>query len=118
MRAFAGFCGCFADFCGIFAGRVGPFFLLFADSVQTCSEQEKVGGLAESDPHTQPQCTTVQPQEMLLTSEGEGKNMLKHSFFQFPWFPGVSVFDDDPKKNRRLRPELVNNQKDQNILGV
>ena len=92
----------------VFAGVLRKFAgcLRFADSVQKCFEQEKVGGVAESDPHTQPQCTTVQPQEMLLTSEGEGKNMLKHSFFPIS------------QKNRRLRPELVNNQKDQNILGV
>ena len=93
LRACAGFCGRFADFCRIFAGRFGRllFFLLFADSVQKCFEQEKVGRVAESDPHTQPQCTTVQPQEMLLTSAEEGNNMLKHSCF-FSNFDGFWAF--------------------------
>ena len=102
LRAFAGVLRILPDFYRAF----WSFFLFFADLVQKCFEQEKVGGVAESDPHTQPQCTTVQPQEMLLTSAEEGNNMLKHScfFFQFRWFLGVSVFDDDPKKTRRLRP--------------
>jgi hypothetical protein len=37
----------------MFAGRFGRAFLLFADSVQKCFEQKKVGGVAESDLHTQ-----------------------------------------------------------------
>ena len=80
LRAFAGVLRILPDFYRAF----WSFFLFFADLVQKCFEQEKVGGVAESDPHTQPQCTTVQPQEMLLTSAEEGNNMLKHSCFFFP----------------------------------
>ena len=78
LRAFAGFWVRFADFWRDFCGAFWSVcFFVFC-----------WGGVAESDPHTQSQCTTVQPQEMLLTSAGDGKNMLKHSCF----FPISMVF--------------------------
>ena len=101
-------CGPLRAFCGFLAGCLPGVlvgFLVFADSVQKCFEQEEVGGVPESDPHAQPQCTIVQPQEMLLTCAGEGRNMLKHSkCCSFLGFWAFQFWMTIPQKARRLRP--------------
>ena len=77
-----GFCGFLRAFGGMLRGVCGAFWLHFFPFCRFGAKvlwTGKLGGVAESNPHTQPQCTTAQPQAMLPTCTGERRNMLKHS---------------------------------------
>ena len=67
---------------------------------------EKVSGVAESDLHTQLQCTTLAASKIATYMRGRREeNIMKHSkLSNFHGFLGVSIFDDDPKRTRRFQP--------------
>ena len=80
LREFAGFCGRFADFCGMFAGRFGRVFLFFCRFCVKVLCTEKVGGVAESDLHTQLQCTTLAASKNPTYMRGKREeNIMKYS---------------------------------------
>ena len=110
FSGFAGVCGFLRAFCGFLRDVCGAFWSWFCVFCRFCAKvlcTEKVGGVAESDLHTQLQCTTLAASKIATYMRGRREeNMMKQTFkiIQFPWFLGVSVFDDDPQKTRRFRP--------------
>ena len=108
FSGFAGVCVFLRAFCGFLWDVCGAFWSRFFTFCRFCAKvlwTEKVGGVAESDLHTQLQWTTLAASNIDTYMRGRWEeNMMKHSkIIQFPWFLGISVFDDDPKKTRRLR---------------
>ena len=100
LRVFACFCGRFADFCGCLRGVLVALFY-FLQILCKSALNRKVGGVAESDLQTQLQWTTLAASNIDTYMRGRWEeNYIDETFkiIQFPWFLGVSVFDDDPKK--------------------
>ena len=110
FSGFAGVCGFLQVFFGFFWDVCGAFWSRFF-FCRFCAKvlwTEKVGGVVESDLHTQLQWTTLAASKIDTYMRGRweeiiGKYDETFKIIQFPWFLGVSVFDDDPKKTRRLR---------------
>ena len=71
------FCGFLRDVCGAFWSRFFVFFCRFCAKV-LCTE--KVSGVAESDLHTQLQCTTLAASKIAIYMRGRREeNIMKHS---------------------------------------
>ena len=72
----------FADlqaFCGMFAGRFGRLFCFWQILCKSALNRKIIGGVAESDLHTQLQCTTL-ASKIATYMRGRGaENMMTHS---------------------------------------
>ena len=84
----------------MFAGRFGRVFLFFTDSVRKCFEQFKSRrGCGVRPAYPNPMNYSGSLKNCYLhAGEMGGKYEEAFKIIQFPWFLGVSVFDDDPKK--------------------
>ena len=64
----------------MFAGRFGRVFFVFCRFCAKVLCTEKVGGVAESDLHTQLQCTTLAASKLATYMHGRREdNIMKHS---------------------------------------
>ena len=83
FSGFAGVCGFLRAFCGFLRDVCGAFWSCFFVFCRFCVKvlcTEKVGGVAESDLHTQLQCTTLAASEIPTYMRGRREeNIMKHS---------------------------------------
>ena len=83
FSGFAGVCGFLRAFCGFLRDVCGAFWSCFFVFCRFCAKvlcTEKVGGVAESDLHTQLQCTTLAASKIATYMRGRREeNMMKHS---------------------------------------
>ena len=108
----------FADFCRMFAGRFRRVFLLFADSGQKCFDRKSRWGCGVRPAYPIPMHYSGSLKKCYLHSRERGGICWNNqNYIQFPWFLGVSVFNDNPK-NQVTSTTIFNNQKNQHILDV
>ena len=83
FSGFAGVCGFLRAFCGFLRDVCGAFWSRFLFFCRFCAKvlwTEKVGGVAESDLHTQLQCTTLAASKIPTYMRGRREeNIMKHS---------------------------------------
>ena len=122
FSGFAGVCGFLRAFRGFLRDVCGAFWSLFFFWQILCKSalhRKSKRGYGVRPAYPTPMHYSGNLKNCYLHArETGGKYYETFKTIQFPWFLGVSIFDDDPQKTRRFQPLLVNNQKGQNILGV
>ena len=102
-------CGFLRAFCGFLRDVCGAFWSCFFVFCRFCAKvlcTEKVGGVAESDLHTQLQCTTLAASKNPTYMRGRREeNIMKHSkLSNFHGFWAFQFLMTIQKKNRRFQP--------------
>ena len=113
LRAFRAFWGFLRDVCGAFWSR---FFVFcrFCAKVLLNRKSRRACRVRPAYPTPMHYSGSLKNCYLHARDTG-GKSDETFKIIQVPQFFGVSVFNDDPKKTRRLRPQLVNSQKGQNM---
>ena len=108
FSGFAGVCGFLWAFCGFFrdvcGGVLVAFFCVLQILCKSALHRKSKRGCGVRPAYPTPMHYSGSLKNCYLHArETGGKYDETFKIIQFPWFLGVSVFDDDPKKTRRLR---------------
>ena len=101
---FSGFARVLRAFCGCLRGVLVAFFVFLQILCKSALNRKSRRGCGVRPAYPTPMHYSGSLKKSYLHArETGGKYHETFKIIQFPWFLGVSVFDDDPKKTRRLR---------------